>query len=152
MRGRSESFISLGLAFVALASLASAQITTGAIRGTVTDSTGSVVPKVKVQAKNLATGQAFSADSSGAGVYLLGNLAIGNYKLEAQLSDRDAGVPVAQCERGSRPRQNHLVHDGIQRPSGGDVGNDRPRLDGGSARRNSFCEWLAGVRDADQGP
>src|SRR5205814_9104880 len=62
MRGRSESFISLGLAFVALASLASAQITTGAIRGTVTDSTGSVVPKVKVQAKNLATGQAFSAD------------------------------------------------------------------------------------------
>jgi len=86
MRIRLGRFIRFGLSFLALASLASAQITTGAIRGTVTDTTGALMPKVKVQATSLATAQSFSVDSSGAGVYLLGNLPIGNYKLEAQLS------------------------------------------------------------------
>src|SRR5512133_2235527 len=86
MRVHLGSFNHLGLPFLALASLASAQVTTGAIRGTVTDSSDAVAAKVKVQATNLETGQAFSVESSGAGVYLLGNLPIGSYKLEAQFS------------------------------------------------------------------
>jgi hypothetical protein len=83
---RFESLSRLGLLLLGMVSVASAQITTGAIRGSVTDSAGGAALKVKVQATNLATGETFSVESSEAGVYLLGNLPIGNYKLQAQLS------------------------------------------------------------------
>src|SRR5208282_5693204 len=58
---------------------------TGALRGTVTDSTGAVVPSATVSATSIDTGQARTATTGADGVYTITLLPPGNYhvKLEA---------------------------------------------------------------------
>jgi hypothetical protein len=58
-----------------------AQTTTGAVRGTITDSSGSIVPGAKVTATNTATGILTTAMADQAGEYSLRFLPIGAYKL-----------------------------------------------------------------------
>ena len=52
--------------------------------GVVSDSTGAVVPGVKVVARNVATGIDYSAKSNTAGVYHITNLPQGTYILKAE--------------------------------------------------------------------
>ena len=66
------------------ASLASAQVTAGGIRGVVADPTGAVVPGADVTATNLATGQSISTQTTEAGVYVLGNIPVGDYDLSVE--------------------------------------------------------------------
>ncbi len=59
-----------------------AQVATADILGTVTDTSGGVVPAAKVLATNNATGLAYNADASGEGDFLLTQLPAGHYRLQ----------------------------------------------------------------------
>ncbi len=76
----------------------------GAITGTVTDSSGAVIPAVSVTAIQLGTGVEFKAVSNNLGFYTLVNLPIGNYTLAFQKSgfkdlNRSSVVVQAQHEQ-----------------------------------------------------
>jgi len=51
--------------------------------GTVTDSTGAVIPKAAVQMKNIATGQVLQTSTDNQGRYTIADLPIGNYEAQA---------------------------------------------------------------------
>lgn len=75
----------LAAAFLSLklAAPARAQSTTdGAIGGTVTDSSGAVIPNASADAKNIATGASATAPTDGGGRYLLVHLQPGVYSVE----------------------------------------------------------------------
>jgi hypothetical protein len=57
------------------------QTITGAITGTITDASGSVVPNIKVTATNVGTNLAYEATTTDAGVYNLLFLPVGDYSL-----------------------------------------------------------------------
>ena len=69
-----------------LAPVASAQVTTAAIVGTITDSSGAALPGVTVTARNVETGFNRTVPSSEVGAYRLDFLPIGSYVVEASLS------------------------------------------------------------------
>ncbi|MFN8811456.1 MAG: carboxypeptidase regulatory-like domain-containing protein, partial [Acidobacteriota bacterium] len=71
--------------FGAVASV-SAQTITGTFTGTLTDPSGSVLPKAKVTATNTATNVQFSANTNDAGIYNILFLPIGEYRLTAELT------------------------------------------------------------------
>jgi len=83
MKPRNMQF--LGVILIALALLlavaAYAQTETGQITGTVFDPAGAVVPSANVTAKNVATGATRTTTSTNAGVYVVSNLAPGDYEL-----------------------------------------------------------------------
>ncbi len=58
-----------------------AQVATADVLGTVTDSTGAVVPDAKVTAVDLSTGIISTVQTDKAGEYLFSHLQVGNYKL-----------------------------------------------------------------------
>jgi Carboxypeptidase regulatory-like domain/TonB dependent receptor len=62
------------LCFLALVSLALAQVETGRFVGLVTDPTGSVIPDATVTVKNTKTGEQRSVKSNGSGYYIVPNL------------------------------------------------------------------------------
>src|SRR5690242_18225461 len=61
-----------------------AQTITGAVTGTVTDSTGAVVPGAKVTAKALKTGVTTSTTTNAEGVYSIRFLTIGDYRVTVE--------------------------------------------------------------------
>jgi hypothetical protein len=61
-----------------------AQLDRGAITGTVTDSSGAVVAKAEIRAKNLQTGIEARTVTNEAGVYQLSNLPAGKYNISVQ--------------------------------------------------------------------
>jgi len=69
--------------FVCLASTAFAQ--EAVLTGTITDSTGGVLPGVSVQATHEASGNTYDAVTDGRGVYRI-PVRVGSYKITAQLS------------------------------------------------------------------
>jgi uncharacterized surface anchored protein len=58
-----------------------AQMTTGAILGTVSDSTGAVIPQARVTVQSAASGQVRSFSTDGAGSYAFPELKPGPYSL-----------------------------------------------------------------------
>src|SRR6266481_5427454 len=81
---KTTAFLTLLLAAMAMPS--SAQRITATIRGTVTDSTGAVVPGVNVTVKNEGTGYTRSTASNSSGVYSFPELPLGTYTVEVALS------------------------------------------------------------------
>jgi hypothetical protein len=75
------SVLFFAISFVSLAAFA--QKITGDISGTVTDSTGAVLPNVTLTVLNTDTGISRTATSSTSGNYRVPDLAIGNYKVTA---------------------------------------------------------------------
>src|SRR3954452_15292969 len=71
----------LALLFVALIPLASAQFN-AAIQGTVSDSSGAIIPGAKVSVTNLATNQNSTTVTSNDGFYRVAGLQPGNYSVE----------------------------------------------------------------------
>jgi hypothetical protein len=71
-------FSSLGVCIPAYA-----QVTGGTFSGTVTDSTGAVIPSAQISILNIATGVARNATTNDAGFYILPNLLPGNYAITA---------------------------------------------------------------------
>jgi len=60
------------------------QITAGAVRGMVSDTSGAALPAVEVVGTHLATNLSFSTNTTEAGSYVLGNLPVGEYRISAQ--------------------------------------------------------------------
>lgn len=61
---------------------------TGSILGTVTDSTGAVLPNVKITVINTATNAAFNTESNSAADYNAPSLNPGSYTVAAQITGR----------------------------------------------------------------
>lgn len=77
-----RQFVSGLLLLAVSATVASAQITTATIVGTITDPTGAAVANVEVTARNVDTSLTRKAPSNETGAYRLEFLPIGNYVLE----------------------------------------------------------------------
>src|SRR5712692_1421439 len=69
-----------------VANLSAQQVGTGTIAGTITDPDGRAVPKIPVQAANVATKVVYRATASEAGEYSIAQLPAGTYQLTAQVS------------------------------------------------------------------
>jgi outer membrane receptor protein involved in Fe transport len=67
-----------------VASVAFAQESTGAITGTVTDPSGALVPRAEIAVTNVQTGVVRKATSNTNGLFVVTNLAVGNYSLTAE--------------------------------------------------------------------
>ena len=80
------SRLATAIALIAFASAASAQMTRGAISGTVRDQTAGALPGVTVTATNTETGAARTAVSDAIGFYRLPALEPGTYTVKAELS------------------------------------------------------------------
>ena len=61
-----------------------AQVNTAALSGTAMDTTGAVVPGVKIQATNVGTGISYVGTADGQGRYVLPEMPIGTYNVSAQ--------------------------------------------------------------------
>ena len=89
VHGSSHGWVALWFAVLALllvlAPAARAQ-DNATINGTVTDSTGAVVPNAAVSLTNPATGQVRQAVSNSAGAYRFPNVGVGTYTLSAAVS------------------------------------------------------------------
>ena len=93
----------IGLAVLMAAAAMQAQETRGTIRGRIVDSSGAVIPNVKVGATNLATNVTVSTSSNGEGNYEIPFLLPGRYRLNAELTGfkayRRDGVEVRIGDR-----------------------------------------------------
>lgn len=83
MKNRPFSRSILLLTLLCLAAPLFAQGDRGSITGQITDSSGAVVPNVEVSATQLATNSVSKATSTSAGVYRIGYLAPGTYRVSA---------------------------------------------------------------------
>ena len=77
-----QIFAALTLVLVMTTS-ASAQVTAGGVRGVVTDTAGAAMPGVAIEITNLETDFTATAESSGVGNYVMVNIPVGPYRLEA---------------------------------------------------------------------
>ena len=85
----------------------------GTLVGTVGDSSGAVVPGVQIAATNLGTGIEQTTSTTGAGHYSIQNLAIGNYRITAQLSGfKQAVIESVQLEVGATLRNDITLEVG----------------------------------------
>ena len=80
-----------------------AQEASATLSGTITDSSGKVLPNAKVTVKNLGTGQTSEAQTDSSGLFTLPNLAAGDY--EAAASVEGIGTAVAKVTLASGSRQ-----------------------------------------------
>src|SRR4051794_3470559 len=71
---------------VALAGTASAQRPNASIRGTVSDTTGGVLPGATVTVNNEETGLTRTTVTNSEGVYVVSQLPVGRYKVDVELS------------------------------------------------------------------
>jgi len=87
-----------GLVTVLFVTRAQAQLYAGSISGTVTDSSGAVIPGVRIAATDVNKGFAFPGTTDGAGHYLLRNIPPGMYTVSAEAanfeSERKNGVEI----------------------------------------------------------
>jgi hypothetical protein len=90
-------FHSLALALILIVSTVAAQAQTfrGGINGTVTDSTGAVVPKAAVVATDVDTGVSHTTVTSSAGDFLLQDLPLGTYTVTITM----AGFSTAKVDK-----------------------------------------------------
>jgi hypothetical protein len=86
MRIRVRISVSLCCFFLLVPLAALAQTANGTITGTITDTTGAVIPGVAVQVTNTATGVSFSTVSTERGAYTAPNLPPGVYSITASLA------------------------------------------------------------------
>src|SRR5437762_7662760 len=76
--------LKLGMSLFLFSALAVAQVTTGTISGTITDSTGAVVPGVNVTLKSVEKGITRTVRTDEGGRYRAPELALGSYEITAE--------------------------------------------------------------------
>ena len=81
---RTRSVLALVCFFFSILS-ALAQTDRGTLTGTVSDSTGAVIPGVSIEARNARTGAVYQAGSSETGNYTLAQLPAGTYEVSGTL-------------------------------------------------------------------
>ena len=88
-------FLIVGM-FLILPAMASAQEAT--LTGTVTDSTGAVLPGVTVTATNEATGNTFTGVTDGSGIYRV-SVRVGAYRITAELQGFGTAMRSGRSEK-----------------------------------------------------
>src|SRR5262245_43885129 len=78
------SLLAVTLAMFVLPTLAHAQLTRGAISGTIRDTTGAVIAEATITATNVNTNQARQATTNGEGFYRFAAIEPGTYKIKIQ--------------------------------------------------------------------
>src|SRR5436853_2021173 len=78
--------LKLGMSLFLFSALAVAQVTTGTISGTITDSTGAVVPGVTVSLKSVEKGISRTIKTDEGGRYRAPELALGSYEITAEVA------------------------------------------------------------------
>jgi hypothetical protein len=73
------------LALLLAAGTSIAQTDTGTITGTITDSNGALMPGVRIEARNTATGAPYQVASSSTGSYTIAQLPAGTYRISVSL-------------------------------------------------------------------
>ena len=73
--------------------------TTGALTGTIKDSSGAVVPNASVTATSIATGQVRATTTSANGTYTIGLLTPGDYRVKFEASGFKWGDSVIDYHR-----------------------------------------------------
>src|SRR5262249_50245281 len=91
LRGNVFPLVALIILFIASASSALAQ-STASLSGTITDSTGAVVPGAALVARNQATGIESSTTTDSSGAYLFPSLPIGAYHIEVKATNFQTAV------------------------------------------------------------
>jgi hypothetical protein len=92
-----------------------AQLATADILGTVTDSTGAVVPDAKVTIRNTGTGIASSANSDKVGEFLFSHVQIGTFKMTVDAKGfKNFTVNNLELTAGQRVRVNARLEIGSQ--------------------------------------
>src|SRR6266487_1600666 len=84
MRRRAMNCVIIAILLLTSAVALLAQTATGTIFGTVTDSTGGVVPGANVKAANILTGEIKTSWTDPAGSYLFPSLPVGEYRVEVE--------------------------------------------------------------------
>src|ERR1035438_316499 len=98
-------FLRLGIVALLFTVAALAQSDRGTITGTVSDSTGAVVPSAAITARNVETGATSEAATTATGNYTIASLPAGSYELTVEVagfkkySQRGITVQVAQIAR-----------------------------------------------------
>jgi Carboxypeptidase regulatory-like domain/TonB-dependent Receptor Plug Domain len=99
--------------FISFASSVTAQTNTADIVGTVTDSSGAVVPKATVTVVNTGTGQKRSVQTSEAGEYIFSLLQVGAYSLTVENPGfKTFRVPNVTLAAGDRARIDAQLQPG----------------------------------------
>ena len=96
-----------------LTALLSGQATDSTLVGTVTDSTGAIVPNATVSATHKGTNVKYTAETNGAGEYRLNNVPVGSYDISA-VAKGFATATVANVEA----QLNHVTSVNISLPVG----------------------------------
>ena len=133
------------------------------ITGTVTDSTGAVVPNVEVTLTNPATGQVRKATSNTLGIYVFPSLGVGHYTISAMASGfhkfvvTDIVVNIAQTLEGRyHPYGRERITNGNRGsgcPSGPDADQRSQQPDqwrSGNTARHQWSEYNA-ISDSGHG-
>ena len=97
------------LIFVLTANPLLAQDARATLSGTITDSSGKVLPNIKVNVKNLYTSESTEAQTDSAGHYAVPNLAAGDYEVSA--SAEGIGSIVAKVTLGETQQTLDLTFD-----------------------------------------
>jgi hypothetical protein len=111
-----RSMFTVVACFVLLLAIAQAQSFRGAIRGTVTDPSRSVLPNAKVSAKSLATGLRREAITGPDGTYVIAELPAGEYTVIAEAAPLSPAAQNVQVNVGLDTIANFDL-TGIQRVS-----------------------------------
>jgi hypothetical protein len=81
-----EKILAVLCAAALVAAIASAQVTTGTISGTVHDTSGAVLPNASITVKNIDTGISRTVQSDTGGRYSAASLGLGKYEITASAS------------------------------------------------------------------
>lgn len=107
------SLFSLFCVLLLSATLTFGQAETGTINGTVTDSTGAVIPNAKVVVKSIATGAIRATATDGRGYYSVSNLPPGLYWVNVEASNLSKQEIRAEVTVGSRIEVNVALTIGV---------------------------------------
>jgi hypothetical protein len=105
----SKSFLGILVLFALITGQMPAQVSGSALSGTITGSSGAVIPNATVAVKNVATGQSNETQTNSAGVYSLTNLVPGSYEVSIVASGFSAKVVNVTIAAGARQTLNQTL-------------------------------------------
>jgi uncharacterized surface anchored protein len=111
-RMTAAALLCVALSHLGLGTRATAQGVFGSITGTITDSSGAVLPGATVSVTNIATNVVKSTITNEAGAYSVTNLVPGAYRVEASLSRFKTAVSSITLEVNASPKADFTLQLG----------------------------------------